>query len=143
MQATQAMQALSGKAATAAVTRPGICSSASPFLGAPAVHRIPAGCRVGRQPREKEVQKGFLAVRAAEGEADKAGREPWDFGRFLNTVLYFNPLEEVSRARQALSGEETGGRRWRPKTLEPGRNIDVARGAGFRQLDLPCCGLTG
>jgi hypothetical protein len=42
-----------------------------------------------------------VAVRAAGGGA---GREPWDFSRFLKTVLYFNEppkLEEVSSRRQS------------------------------------------
>ncbi|KAL6781703.1 hypothetical protein ACKKBF_B09115 [Auxenochlorella protothecoides x Auxenochlorella symbiontica] len=36
--------------------------------------------------------RGSLRVRAAEGES---GRQPWEFGRFLRTVTFFNPLDKM------------------------------------------------
>lgn len=49
-----------------------------------------ASCAGRRQATADRRSRRAVAVRAAGGEGKQGERQPWEFGRFLDTVFYFN-----------------------------------------------------
>lgn len=49
-----------------------------------------ASCAGRRQATADRRSRRAVAVRAAGGEGKQGERRPWEFGRFLDTVFYFN-----------------------------------------------------
>lgn len=123
-----------------------LSSLSSPAANLPAtvprysgLYRVPA--RLGRQPAtssEASIGSGHLRTRVIRAEG---GRQPWDFGRFVKTLYFFNGPPSLSKlvrsVMQAMAGE-----REEPSTNRQGRGGDdlvlvtgATGGVGKRVVD--------
>eukprot|EP00884_Botryococcus_braunii_P010727 jgi/Botrbrau1/19656/Bobra.0003s0021.2 len=98
-------------------------------LCSPSTGPTQQGALSRRLPLARPGRLRFCRTRAA-GDESKGGREPWDVGRFVRTILYFNPLPTPAQfieglasqplaAVRALTGSSTEERKSAVMTLIP------------------------